>query len=478
MKKLLCMALSCLLFASCTASANEWGLRGGIYDIVTADDRYEGYACPTASADDGNRLLGDVHVNHAIVQNRYHAQLIAAYRDGNVWKADTIATTAVYQPGDKRGEYPNAPVLTHIPGGFRLAYGEKEHYDFYREGDEYVLGYVEYVTSPYFSNSYIPGEGGLLFWQSGHDDAFLPIGDALWLTDGITLSEFNIAQTPRTMMEVRRLTQTADALAAYSDGLRVQATWAGEENGRMLPVYSAPDAESYRSGSGKAAVSLKGQVDILGAAEGWTLVQYEVSPRTSRIGYVEGELAVGADLRFANVPLVAAVDTFLTDDPFVSQFAQADIPAGTVLTGLAQCGEYYAYVEYKADKLYRGFVPMKDVQPKYDMVWGGNTLSDNVRWDVMDALTGKWYVDGWYSKKTILFADGTWRVREDGEYIEEGNYRIFDRGDGKYDLIVRTENNRSPWYILTLNEDATITLTTTEGMQTFRRDEYSTYGNG
>ncbi len=482
MKRMLYIALSCLLFASLTTSAlaNEWGLRGGVYDIVTTDDRYEGYTCPTADADDGNHLLNDVHVNHAILQNRYHAQLVAAYRDGNVWKADTIATTAVYQPGDKRGEFPNSPRLEHIPGGFQLSYGDSERYTFYQEGGEYILGYVEYITSPYFSDSYIPQDDGLLFWQSGHNDSFLPVGDALWVTDGITLGEFNITQTPRTMMEVRRLNATSAALTLDAPLLTGVDAYAGDPKGLMLPVYSAPDADSYRSGSGKAAVSLKGQVQVFGTENGWTLIQYEVSPRTCRFGFVEGELVQDAPLLFAGTPLVAAVDTFLTDDPFVSQFAQADIPAGAELTGLARCGEYYAYVEYKADKLYRGFVPMKDVHPLYDRTLPGDHVFADVRWDVMDALTGKWEV-AYDVPRMILYTNGMYRENMPGEGIAprfEANYRVYDREDGSYDFVVYTEDNQEIRSILTLNEDATITLTTTEGVQTFRRDEYSTYGNG
>ena len=68
--------------------------------------------------------------------------------------------------------------------------------------------------------------------------------------------------------------------------------------------------------------------------------------------------------------------------------------------------------------------------------------------------------------------------RDSGEVLFSGNYRIFDREDGTYDLIMRTEANEDGWYHLTLNKDASITLTTTEGSQTLRRDEYSTYGNG
>lgn len=480
MKKFLLITMACLLFVCTAASANEWNLRGGIYDVVTQDNRYEGYSCLTTDADDGNQLTLGRHVNHAILQNRYHAVLIAAWRDEGKWAVETTSTTAVYQPGDKRGEYPNAPGLSHTSEGFVLTYGDSERYEFaYTEG-EYRLTRVEYYDPAElsWSNSYILHSEGLMFWQSGPGETFLPIGDALWRTDGITLAEFNIAQMPRSMAEVRRLNQTRAALEEAADALSVQTAWAGEANGLMLPVYSAPDAASYRSGSGKAAVSLKASADILGTVEGWTLLQYEVSPRTGRIGWVEGTLANDVDLGFANIPLVAAVDTFLTDDPLVSQYAQADIPAGTVVTGLALMGEYYAYVEYEGDVLYRGFVPLKDLQPKYDMAWGGNTLSANVRWDVMDALCGKWYVPGFPNSVDVFYTDGTWRMRKNGEYIEEGSYRVFDRSDGKYDLIIRTEDNRAPWYILTLNEDATITLTTTEGVQTFHRDEYSTYGNG
>ena len=54
MKKYLLMTVSCLLaFCLCTtALANSWGLRGGIYDIVSDDKRYEDYS---AAADDGNK---------------------------------------------------------------------------------------------------------------------------------------------------------------------------------------------------------------------------------------------------------------------------------------------------------------------------------------------------------------------------------------------------------------------------------------
>lgn len=153
------------------------------------------------------------------------------------------------------------------------------------------------------------------------------------------------------------------------------------------------------------------------------------------------------------------------------------LPEGTELTGLSYLGEYYAYVEYQADKLYQGFVPLKDLRPVQDRAWGVDAKTADVRWDVMDALCGKWYVPGFGNSVTIFYTDGTWARRDQGEVLFSGNYRIFDREDGTFDLIIRTEAGDG-WYHLVLNSDATITLTTTEGTQTLKRDEYSTYGNG
>ena len=472
MKKLLLMTVTCLFLLTSLASANEWGLRGGIYDIVSDDNRYDGY---TSIADDGNDMLEDgFHVNHAILQNRYHALLIAASREGKVWQADQVNHTAVYQPGDKRGESPNNPELEHIAGGFKLSYGDKEVYTFLHTESGYVLADVRYKADEYYTDCFVREEGGLGFWQSNPGEAFLPVGDALWPAE-ITLDEFNIAQMPRSLSEVRQLNMVSNALVD-APPLEVTGTWPGSKGAGKLAVYSAPDAASFRSAEGKASVSLGGEVSIYGTMEGWTLIGYEVSPRTSRIGYVQKELGE-EPLAFANVALTAAADTFLTDDPFVSQFAQVDIPAGTELTGLSYLGEFYAYVEYKADKLYRGFVPLKDLITTYDRaLTTDNTLpTADVRWDVMDGLCGKWFLSGdRYQDKLILFSNGSFRQRVDGKYRDEGNYRVYDREDGAYTLYFVTEDNMQAEFILTLNSDGTITL----DEQVLHREEYSTYGNG
>ena len=484
MKKLLTLTLGCLLFCTLTTSAlaNGWGLRGGVYDIVSDDDRYESY---TAIADNGNDVLaGGFHANQAILQNRYDALLISASRDGKVWTADHVNHTAVYQPGDKRGEYPNTPVLEHIGYGFKLSYGENESYIFACEDGQYILHDVRYRQNEMYTDCFVRQDGWLEFWESNPGGAFLPVGDARWEAT-ITLDEFNIAQMPRSMAEVRQLSMVSNALMD-APPLEIADTWSGAKDSAKLAVYSAPDAASYRSAEGKASVSLGGEIRIYGTQDGWTLIGYEVSPRTSRIGYVQQELGE-EPLAFANVPLTAAADTFLTDDPFVSQFAQADIPKGAALTGLAKCGEYYAYVEYQADKLYRGFVPLKDLITTYDraLSTGTDLPTAAVRWDVMDALCGKWeHSDDEGDGRMILFSDGTYRNHMPGDgarYREEGNYRVYDvaEGDGAtYQLYIRTEDNQETTYTMRLNEDGTITLKTDWTETVCHRDEYSTYGNG
>ncbi len=493
MKKFLLTTLSCLL-CICMASpalANGWGLRGGIYDIVSDTNLYDSY---TAIADDGNMQLEGRHVNHAILRSRYHTVLIAAAREGKVWQAETISTTAVYQPDDERGKVVQ---LEHAGGSFVLQYGEPgalERYTFYysKEDGEYILGDVRYIPeSEWLANSFMHREDGMLFWQSGPEKTFLPIGDALWLTDGVTLSEFNIVQMPRSISEVRNLNRTAQALQLRAENLQIREVYSGQGKKRSLAVYSAPDEASYRSGSGKASVSTGGEIEIYGTVDGWTLIGYEVSSRTNRIGYVAEELVQDQPLTFAQVPLVTQADTFLTDDPFVSQYAQAALPKGTEITGLAQCGEYYAYAECTLDgALYRGFVPLKDLMTKYDhtnSTWyevanGTALLMAEVRWDVTDALVGKWFEQGGSSRELlILDAEGGFRTRSDGHNQEVGNFRVYDaeNSDGStYEIFFLTEGNQEARYTLRLNEDGSITLSNDRMETVLERNEYSTFGNG
>ena len=500
MKKFLLTTLSCLLLLSLctTALANGWGLRGGIYDIVSDDNRYDGYS---AVADDGNKAQEGGHVNHAVLQNRYHTVLIAAVRNGKVWEAENVSTTAVFQPDQIPEGFPQYPTLEHRDSGFVLSYGDEEVYTFYRDEDaKYYLHRAEFRQNEWHTNAMMEQPEGVLFWQSGPGEIFVPVGDALWETASISLEEFNIAQTPRSMVEVRNINIVSAAIASEQVApMTAVSTLEGTKKGRTLPVYSAPDASSFRAGSGKASVSLKENVAVYGTVDGWTLISYEVSPRTSRFGYIEGDYADGAALELGQVELIAAADTFLTDDPFVSQYAHVRIDKGMRLTGLNKCGEYYAYCEFsQGGQVYRGFVPLKDLTTKYDhgvsfddqIKDGTAPLMADVRWDVMDALVGKWESsDDEGNGRLIFFTGGGYRNHMPGDgarFREEGSFRVYDGEDNAYELLISLEGvpaggdaEKERRYTLTLNDDGTITLTDAEGVRTVHhRDEYSTFGNG
>lgn len=504
MKRLLSLAAACLLLCTLAlpALANDKGMIGGLYDIVSDDNAYDGY---TSAADSGNERVGDRHVNQAILTSRYHNQLLCGWRNGKVWELEAASTTAVYQPGDELGEYPDNPRLTHTDDGFCLRYGDKEEFVFVWEDGEYVLERARFCIDKEplshslqrtFDDAY--GEG-YLFWQSGEDGSFTPIGDDLWRVGRITLKDFNISQLPRSLAEVRRSYRTLEALEHHgSEPLTVALHWQGT-SGRndKLPVYSAPDEDSYRAANGKASVSIGGAIDVYGQVGDWTLISYQVSGRTSRFGFFEGSfLSDVPQLVQRPVSLVAACDTFLTDDPLVSQYAQAYVPAGTVLQGYASLNAFYAWVSFEQEgEQIRGFVPAKDVYPEYDYVMstGNDVRTDACDWDAVTMLVGKWDREEGsdaFPERLVIENSGGYAIyaRENGlmTWQDSGNVRITPwtgdtlyNGMAEYELSIIAEDNSVTRYGVTIDRrDGTITLHTENESMLFRRHEYSTFGNG
>ncbi len=342
--------------------------------------------------------FADQGVDCAIIQHTPYTVLRVTYEG-----ADLQSATAVYQPGQTQ----LTPSVEAMDGGFLLSYGDTERYIFQWADDVLCLQQVRFDYESRYGNSIQKTELGLQFWQSGVSDSFTPIGDALWMTDGITLEEFNITQLPRSIGDVRRINAVKNAFGAEN----------GSEPGEEPPAEMA-------------------------------------------------------------IPLTAAVDTFMTDDPFEGQAAKGQIPAGTQVTGMTLAGEFYAFVEYQGEQLVRGYVPLKDLQPLYDQALsiGKDALYADVRWDVMDALIGKWNPEsGSNWNRLILLDGGAW-----GSHVGEimGNFRVYDGENGAYRMVMVSEDNVAREYILTLLPNGAITLSDGEDVSSFTRSEYSTYGNG
>ena len=139
----------------------------------------------------------------------------------------------------------------------------------------------------------------------------------------------------------------------------------GDAGASTVPVYSAPGDGSVRFAKGKASVNLREPAKFYGFTQdgNWALVEYTVSGRTSRFGYVRrSELPSSVTWKYnissIDMPVTVTQDTFLTDDPNVSQYRQMTLKAGGSVRLLALYGPWYAYVETTLEgKTVRGFVP-------------------------------------------------------------------------------------------------------------------------
>ena len=126
-------------------------------------------------------------------------------------------------------------------------------------------------------------------------------------------------------------------------------------------VYSAPTKRSIRGAKGKARVSTNGWIQVFGAEEDWILVQYDISDKQNRIGYIyinalPRDVTV-PDLNLKHAAAVVNYDVEVTDDPLVSKTPLAKLTENTKVTCLGTMGAW-TYIQSKEnDVLFRGFVP-------------------------------------------------------------------------------------------------------------------------
>lgn len=317
MKKLRRLLILCLTLAVTlpAASANSWNLNGQLLAMVEQTHDYDEY---TGLVSDYNRKAA---TTHTILTSRYHNQLIAVDEVKDGWKDAVFSTTAVYQPSEL--EETGYPEITRTKNGFELAYPDiDERYYFELQhnnegrtfytlmeaqmGDVKVERIAEYIYQV----------------TQGEESAVWPVG--------ITLGSFNIHNMPKRGVEdVRRFNEANEGLQYFA--CLYPEVVSGQKSGKKsYAVYSAPDTSSYRAAKGKASVST-------------------------------GDATTD---EIVHVPMLTAFDTYLTDDPNVSEYHQAELPAGTKLTALSHPDNQWAYVYVEATvdgKITRGFVPQRDV---------------------------------------------------------------------------------------------------------------------
>ena len=408
----------CLILVCVSASANSWGLKGKLLNAVSSVHTWDNYSTLSSQAGD-----------YAVMHTRYHNALF--WVDGE--QVLHVYTKAVYQPEDKV----KGLKLTWKDEVLTLAYGKSEEYRFSPGSEQ---GSLELLDAQIGDFRVWRGEGTAYSYYA--EDASGKTVFWGWNP----LSSFNIRLFPRSVEEVRRISRLTAYLGDTHDidfG-NTDAPGISMKTGKKgtAPVLSAPFKGAWRAGKGKAAVGLAGEFWTLPLmdyrnddGESYTLVRYNVSERTQRIGW-----ALSRDLGqeekkeqrhtpledFCRVDVRTVADTYLTDDPDVSQFAQFQVPKGTLFTCLGQWGENYAYVEAEVKNgmfadggaVVWGFVPLRDLE----IMDEGEALPE-----VMKRLAGTWsyYAGGSFGPDVISFAeDGTftsstvdWSLDEEGQIV-------------------------------------------------------------
>ena len=470
MKKIL-LAVSLLLLMTllcAVASANSWGLTGKLLDAVMASPAWNDYSS-----------LSNQEGPFAVMHSRYHNALF--YVDG--MDALHVYTAAVYQPEDGR----KAPKIFWDGHYVTLWYTDDEYYTFceWEEGSgEFQLSEAAVGS---FTLSGIPGESGFS-WQYMATDADWDV--ALVLPEKIMLSNFNIRLFPRSLDEVRHLNYMH---ARFDSGLNILGSdsfsgdpydpdhpgepMSSRETGTAA-VYSAPYGKSaWRSGKGKAAVGLSGEMWLLSqykneSGQSYACIRYNVSERTQRIGYALckdlglpeiAEQPAEPGRSFVHIDVEAAADTFLTDDPDVSQFAQFTVPKGTRFSCLGLYNDSYAYVaaEVKDGKFAAGgaviwgFVPIRDLKP----------LQQEQLSDVMTRLSGSWMMDaGGTLAPDVLHLDSDGTFTAGTGLMSEGEDVVIDGAQSgtwyltAYDPSMNLYWNQTPYELTLLFDNGRATV--------------------
>lgn len=374
-KRWILLILPLMMMVMPVASANGWGLPEALVLLVSNTNDYDDYY---HLADDYARKENSARI---IMQSRYHNQLIAAEKGADGWVGVIYSTTAVYQPSEQSTS--GKPKLARINNGFELAYPKvKELYRFERISNDrgetaYTLTYAK------MGGVEVERQESYRYLVTQGEDS------AMWVTE-VTLENFNIHNMPRRGVgDVRRMRNVHSSIALYYSydnvGWIGAQTVPGQKSGKQsYPVYTAPSTEASRAAKGKASFSTGDDYRIYCTEGDWSLIEYRVSQRTSRFGWAQ--IGQPPQSQRLHIPMLTAYDTYLTDDPHVSEYHQAELPAGTKLTMWYLLGVSddwaYAYVEATVDgKPMCGFVPRRDV-----------VIDDVEQPDEAAKYVGSWYL--------------------------------------------------------------------------------------
>lgn len=181
--------------------------------------------------------------------------------------------------------------------------------------------------------------GELTLRNDADTNTYATADGLIWKTEGaLPFATYQPLLMPRTREE---LLQCNAIYAALQDA---SGFWSEKVTGtEVLPVYAAPDENSYRASNGKASVSLAGGATLLMEYGDWSLVRYEVNSSRMRIGWVHTNQLGSAPVMLTDIPVTLKEGAFLTDDPTTSWYHTAEGDTLTDVHLLAQYDPFWAY---------------------------------------------------------------------------------------------------------------------------------------
>ena len=459
---LLIAVFICCAVCVSAAFANSWNLKGPLLNAVSGTHRFDNYSAKVLFFDK------EVPVSASVMESRDHSVLLVSGK--NTAGEETLweSATAVYPP-----DWSERPEISCTADTVTLSWpGHLRSFTFSWDSNEdnWILTRADCGDDKLTLQEgiYVTGEG------------------TIWQADPVTLESFNVRFFPDDDYDIMYMNRIYDATCNAEEITHyIEMTAPGKTR---IPVYSAPDENSYRAAGGKASLSGNDPFRLLATMDHWYMAEYEVSDGTHRIGWIREKdvpLNVNVPVMLTDVP-VPAVE-YMTDDPFHGQVQSI---AGDELTDvhlLAPAGPFYVYARARlADgKEVRGFVPVRKCALPEEKIslesmntlcgtWafyhGGNIQSDilklqpdgtcEFRWLTESAADSEQYLEKGLSPLMIApgeGSDGTWYVKES---------TAPDMGCA-YTLVLRTKGTVKQYGILVMaekDEDGKICLTLVRGV--------------
>jgi len=376
MKKALCFMLSLmLLWSACPFVLADGFAGGGIPDLVAdafTASRWKDYQVAQVTVDgtptddlalavDTDRMQAAVVVTNGkmnilcvLGSNGKGGLNIKSYSDKAVKQGEDIPLLSVAN---------NRITVTYLD---ELGESSLLSYTFRKRDAQWILNNLSYLDEAQNDTIHVEVYDAKLVYENADTGRIIGTAHGVYARK---YEQFNVNSFPFTLKEAKsKLTLAPEIPESDSVWGIPQPKEVEFPSNKQYPVYAGPGEQYQRGANGKAAMATNDWVQVFGTEGDWVLVQYDISNKQMRLGYIDAdalpENVSVPGLHLAYYPATVAACN-LTDDPLNSQKTLCQLSSGSV-TFLAWLGNDWAYVETTVNQVpVRGFVPAAAITIAY-----------------------------------------------------------------------------------------------------------------